>query len=366
MNGNPYSPLKAAHHRHRLDVLKSGGQPVPSQIQLVISDRCNQNCNFCAYRLDGYSSNELFKIIHPDGSVDNNPKRFIPLAKCLEILDDCAEMGVGAVQITGGGEPTVHPDHQEIFDAVVSRGLDFALVTNGWAIRDSILDTLMKATWMRVSVDAGNVKTYATTRHVPESAFAKVLSNIGKIRDVRDKVKSKMILGVGFVVTADNWREIVEGTRQAKDAGADNVRISAMFQPEDEAYFSDFFRQASDLCREAQSMADSGFQVFNNFGDRLDDLKQHSPDYSFCGYQHFSTYIAGTLDVFRCCVQAYNPRGLIGSIKDQRFKDLWESQHKRDDFAAFDARECERCMFNNKNRTINYLLSDEPAHVNFV
>jgi molybdenum cofactor biosynthesis enzyme MoaA len=89
--------------------------------------------------MDGYSSNVLFKVLQPDGTSDNNPKRFIPREKCLEILDDCVEMGVGAVQITGGGEPTVHADHPEIFRAVIDRGLDLALVTNGWAMRESAL-----------------------------------------------------------------------------------------------------------------------------------------------------------------------------------------------------------------------------------
>jgi MoaA/NifB/PqqE/SkfB family radical SAM enzyme len=362
----PYSPLKVFHHQERLSVLRDGGQPAPAQVQLVISDFCNQSCSFCAYRMEGYTANELFKVIREDGTADSNPKRMIPLAKCLEILDDCRDMGVGAVQITGGGEPTAHPDHAAVFAAVLDRGLDLALVTNGVIMRDGIPELLARAKWVRVSIDAGAPETYASVRRVAPSQFEKAWTNVRRLCEARDKAGSGLIVGVGFVVTRENWREVVAAARLARDAGADNLRISAVFQPDDERYFDGFQAEAAALCREAVELSAGRFRVFNNFGERVADLKQHAPDYSFCGYQNFSTYIGADQNVYRCCVTAYNPRGLVGSVKAQRFSELWESQAKHDDFAAFDARGCERCMFNGKNRTIAYALSETPAHVNFV
>ena len=116
MKGSPYSPLKVLHHRDRIDKIKSGVQIVPTQVQLIISDLCNQDCSFCAYRMSGYTSNQLFagdSELAKNGT--NNPKRMIETSKVFEILDDCQEMGVGAIQVTGGGEPTVHPDHIDIW-----------------------------------------------------------------------------------------------------------------------------------------------------------------------------------------------------------------------------------------------------------
>ena len=52
---NPYSSLKMAWHYAR-----EGGLPkAPKQVQMILSDLCNQNCRFCAYRMDGYTSNQL-------------------------------------------------------------------------------------------------------------------------------------------------------------------------------------------------------------------------------------------------------------------------------------------------------------------
>lgn len=362
----PYSALKVIHHPDRLAALRDGGQPAPVQVQLVISDLCNQSCGFCAYRWEGYTSNELFKVLRPDGTANHNPNRMIPYEKVVEILDDCAAMGVKAVQITGGGEPTAHPRHADIFRAVLERGLDLALVTNGVLLRDETIEILTRAKWVRVSIDAGSAEAYARTRRVDRWQFPRVVTKLFQLCARRNAGDSDLVVGVGFVVTKDNWREVVDATKLAKDLDADNIRLSAVFQPDDERYFDGFYDEAAALCREAEKLTDPGFRVFNNFGDRLGDLRQHAPDYERCGYQHFSTYIGGDQSVYRCCVQAYNPRGLIGSLKGQRFRDLWESQAKRDDFAAFDARGCERCMFNGKNRAIAYAAAKEPAHVNFV
>ena len=80
----------------------------------------------------------------------------------------------------------------------------------------------------------------------------------------------------------------------------------------------------------------------------------------------FNTYIGGDLKVYTCCNNAYNETGEIGSIKDKSFKDFWFSEEKQKFFRNFNAKRCERCMFNNKNRFINYALKDNPRHINYV
>ncbi|NLX97355.1 MAG: radical SAM protein [Rhodopirellula sp.] len=383
-----YSPLKIFHHGSRIAELRDGRQPAPVHVQLVVSDLCNQDCRFCAYRMSGYTSNELFAGIDPhSGRATRNPRRLIPLEKCLEVLDDCVELGVRAVQITGGGEPTVHPRHDEIFRAVVDRGLELALVTNGMALRPAIDEILLRARWVRVSLDAGNAASYATIRRTSLSAYHRTLANIRRLVERRvegqesrarkeptprlsgsglSTLDSRLSIGVGFVVTRDNWREVVDAARTVQELGVDSFRISAVFQPEGRRYFDGWHEEARTLCQEAESLATGHFRVFNLFGQRLDDLRQERPDYAFCGYQHFTTYIGADLNVYRCCNTAYSARGRIGSIRDGRFRDLWRSAAKEADFAAFDARDCLRCQFNGKNRMIHYAVDRAPEDVGFV
>ena len=75
-------------------------------------------------------STELFGAVQ-SGGFTHNPNRKIKTEKALEIIDDCAAIGVKAIQFTGGGEPTVHPDHLELFLYAQELGIKTALVTNG-------------------------------------------------------------------------------------------------------------------------------------------------------------------------------------------------------------------------------------------
>jgi MoaA/NifB/PqqE/SkfB family radical SAM enzyme len=350
-----YSPLKVFHHRDRIDTLKRGEQPSPAQVQLIITNRCNQRCRFCAYRMPGYPSNQLFKATDE-----------IPYAKILEILDDAQGMGVGAIQLTGGGEPSIHPEFTQVCQAVIDRGMDLALATNGSVVPDEAIDVLARATWVRVSLDAGRADTYQSLRRVKSEVYVDAWRTIDRLIEAKHRLGGQVVIGIGFVVTRENFREVVTATEMARQHGVDNIRLSAVFQPDGADYFSEIHPEAVELCRAAKSLETDTFRVFNNFDHRFEDLELAHPNYQFCGIQHFDTYIGADLNVYRCCTTAYNRRGLIGSIRERRFRELWESDEKRASFADFDARGCEFCMFNQKNRTIAYAISKNPPHVNFV
>ena len=361
---NPYTPLKVYWHRDRLDAITRGEVPAPTQVQLIISDLCNQDCSFCAYRMSGNLSNELFGVSREDGSVNNNPNRMIPYEKIVEILEDAAKMGVKAIQLTGGGEPTVHPKFEQVVEKCYELGLEVGLVTNGVKLTPKLIDLLAKAVWVRVSVDASNVDSYVSIRRVPVMHYNRVWDNIKALAQRKKETGSNLTIGVGFVVTKENYKEVVSAAMQARNAGADSFRISAVFQPDDEKYFEAFHADAAKLCDAATSLNSASFQVVNMFGDRVSDPVLKYPDYEFCGYQHFNTYIGADLNVYRCCVLAYNTRGIIGSLKEQTLANLWAVDAPKA-FHGFNAGECPRCQFNNKNREIIRALTP-PPHVNFV
>lgn len=360
-----YGASKLIHHTDKFKILSNGGHIAPSQIHFIISDLCNQNCSFCAYRNEGYDSNQLFHVLKDDGSKNNNPNRMIPTEKIIEILDDASRLGTKAIQFTGGGEPTVHPDHALVMRHALDRGLEIALVSNGVNWKEATFAVLKDATWVRVSVDSGTPETYSKVREVSTKHFEKMKENVSRLVEMKKEFDLKLVIGIGYVVTKDNYKEMVEGVALAKKLGVDNVRLSAVFTENDFEYFKDFYEEAAGYSKEAENLTDKNFTVYNNFGSRIADLKQHAPDYQYCGYQRITTYIGGDLNVYRCCVTAYNQQGLLGSIKDRSFMDFWNSNEVREKFENFDARSCSRCMFNNQNRFINYAMEKDPLHVHF-
>lgn len=362
---SPYAQDKAANFPLHIIDLREGRQPYPVHVQLIISDLCSQNCSFCAYRQDGNGSNQLFGVPKADGTKNNNPNRKIPTAKIMEILDDCQAMNVKAVQLTGGGEPTIHPDFKLVAKSVIDRGMELALVTNGVHLDEDATEILMNAAWLRISIDAGTSQSYQRIRRVSQDHWNRAWANIRVLAQRKKEAGSKVYIGVGFVVMKENWKEVCQAAMLARDAGADSFRISAAFLKEGKSYFDGFGEQADELCRKATELATPSFEVVNYFPLRLSDLLG-PPDYHFCGYQHFTTYIGGDLNVYRCCNNAYNTRGYIGSLADQSFKSLWDSQAKKDDFAAFDASGCERCQFNGHNKAIARFIAKPESHECFV
>ena len=79
-------------------------------------------------------------------------------------------------------------------------------------------------------------------------------------------------------------------------------------------------------------------------------------------------YIAADSNVYTCCTLAYNKKGLIGSIKDQTFKQLWESEERKTLYNNHKANIiCNiPCMYKGKNEFIEYVVKKDPKHINFI
>ena len=91
-----YSTLKIFHYQEKLDNLTLDTQEIkpPLHIRIKPTNVCNHNCWYCAYKVDYLQLGQ-----------DMVERDFIAEDKMMEIIDDCAEMGVKAITFSGGGEP---------------------------------------------------------------------------------------------------------------------------------------------------------------------------------------------------------------------------------------------------------------------
>lgn len=378
MKDEAYSHLKALRHLDILQGAKMGTHHRPAHIMFHVTDLCNHACNFCSYRSPGFTNSQTFKEYDPGGKkglrkpgyedFNFNPNRMIPLEKVCEILDDCKAMSVSGVTFTGGGEPTIHPQFAKILEHTISLGLPFSVVTNGSMVKTRGLENLLaQAEWLRFSINAGDAETYAKVHNVPESVFWDALDSVNEVYRAAAAQKSKVVIGVNFVITPDNWRGIVEACRHAKAYGADGFRVTAQYSENGESLFTGFYDEVMRLCEEAKLFETDTFEVITRFGGRVEELKQGSPDYKRCGYQEFTTVIGADLNLYRCVIYAYNDRGAYASIKDQRFKGAWYGKNRPAEFRDFDARGCAVCQYNGINRNLDYALQEkDPKHSEFV
>jgi len=345
-----YTPWKIAHHRELLEHIKQDKPIAPLHVQLVPTNTCPHSCDFCAYRMSGYPSNETF-----------NAKASLSSGELDSIIADCSFMGVKSIELTGGGEPTIHRDFPRLCEVIKRLGMSLGIVSNGTQQSCAVLDGLSHADWVRISIDAGTKETYSSIRRVPQSFHERARVTIRKLTSL----EFKPVIGVSFVITKDNWKEILLACQNAKADGADNIRLGAVFQNEGAKYFSSFQSNAEELCRAAEkTLNDDTFKVVNLFNTRT--LEQQQPDFPSCKYQLLKTYIGADGNVYRCCTLANNNRGLLGSIKDEGFMSLWFSRETQEKLRNLDARKCPACAYNDTNRFINYLTEKKPDHVNFI
>lgn len=344
-----YSPYKIIHHKNILGKLRNKEFLNPVHVQMVITNKCNLNCSFCAYRMDGYSSNEQF-----------NSNDSLSFEKSLQCINDLKSMGTKAIEFTGGGEPTVHPDFTYILQYALEKDFECALVTNGVNISDKMFEQIQHLSWIRISLDAFKKETYSKLKKCTDFTLLRVMSTIQRITKF-----NKPVVGVGFVINKDNWKEVFSAARLARDLGVNNFRISTCFSPEGYSYCDEYREEAIKLCYEVEKLNNDNFKVFNLFNARLKDQFEKVQDYDFCPIKEIHTYIGADYNIYTCCTLAYNKKGLIGSIKDRSLKTVWNQNKKR--YNHNPRIMCKLpCLFKTKNEFINYCIKDNPKHVNFL
>lgn len=361
-----YSPYKIAHHESELRLFRNGQDllVVPTQIQIDPFNPCNHDCPFCVYRYHKDSDiNALF-----------NESDVIPYRKMVEILDSCVSMGIKAIESTGGGESTLHPRILDFFQAALERDLEIGLVTNGcgtnWkANTKTMTELLAHAQWVRFSLDAATPETHRKIHRSKTDDFQLVRQNIQKLVEAKNGQQS-CVVGVSFIVTHDNYHEIIPATELVKSLGADNIRFSAaVFEGLPDGYHTPHHQvviEALDHVKETYT--DDNFAVFT-FGERM-DFRNAFGDYEpgdRCFYSHLNAVIGADLNLYPCCVLKYRPAGLVASLKHQTFEDAWHSYERREYYRKLDiASQCKTCYLKPKNDFIKYLVQPDPPHVNFI
>lgn len=347
-----YAPNKLAAHPEVLADLRAGGDGRLISVHLMPTNRCPHSCAWCSYRLDDNHNSEAF-----------DDTKQIPAEKMLELLADFAVMGVKGVEVTGGGEPLSYKHREELWKALRAHNFDTALVTNGTLLTPS-LALLIGSTnlkWVRVSIDAADPNTYAQARGVKPSEFHRAWKAVELFRS-HGPTNQEFRLGVGFVLSNENWREVYDFVAMAKEHGADNVRLSATFSDKHMSYFwpSVDLKAAEEASIRAQEdFEDDGFTVYNQIPRRLSEIEHPAQDYDRCATKDLLCVVEGEGKVYTCCTFTGSNKGLYGNFltHPRGFRGVWEdnAEWRR----KFNARDYCRvsCLYRERNLAMIDLIA---------
>lgn len=355
--GNIYSKYKIFHYQDKLDSLPRDVTTVkpPIHIRIKPTNACNHNCWYCAYK-----SPEL------QLGQDMVGRDFIPKEKMLEIIEDCVEMGVKAVTFSGGGEPLTYRYIREAVESLIRHKINFASLSNGSRLHGEIAELFAEyASWLRISIDGWSDDSYAKYRGVKVGEFSKVMNNIENFK----KLGGKCLLGISLIIDKDNWIHVRNFVGLLKDIGVNTVKVSPCIVSnngyENDAYHAPFYGAAKELIATTKrELEDPGFEVSDFYHKAETDFTK---DYSWCPMLQMLPVIGADLNIYPCQDKAYNLKdGLLGNIRNQRFKDWWFSD-KNNFFKINPSEACDHhCVANSKNKVILEYLNIDREHLGFV
>lgn len=354
---NKYSNLKIFHYQEKLDSLSQDNPEIkaPIHIRIKPTNVCNHNCWYCAYKVDYLQLGQ-----------DMVEKDYIPELKMMEILEDCKEMGVKAITFSGGGEPFIYRYFNQTIKKLIEYGISFASLTNGANLKGEIAELFAHhATWLRVSMDGWDDESYAKARDVKVGEFSKIIQNMKNF----SALGGKCALGVSFIVDNKNYSHTYEFVKTIKETGASSIKISpcvvSNHSQENDDYHKPLFDEMQKQIKQAKiDFEDSNFEIYDSyhlFGDEIDKK------YEWCPFMQILPVIGADLNIYPCQDKAYNlDNGLVGTIKDKRFKDFW-FRDKNKFFKINPSCDCQnRCVADEKNKMILDYLHVDSKHLGFV
>lgn len=201
----------------------NGKRVIPTHLQLNITNKCNLTCKFCS-------------------CADRDLSLWQTKEHIVSEMIKFKELGGKAVTIAGGGDPTVHPDFDEIIGLIDDIGIKIGLVTNG--IKLIKFTNLHKLTWCRISLSYCNPirkNWLEIIRDIPvDWAFSYVYTgdkdlcqraiteskdmNITHFRVVCDINKLELLPLPKF----DNDEKVIYQSRETYEQGAKKCYISIM------------------------------------------------------------------------------------------------------------------------------------------
>ena len=355
-----YSNLKAFHYPQKLNKIMNGEIVAPIHVRLKPYNICNHQCFYCCYFND--------KVL----GENFNKKSMIPRDKIVEIIDDFADMNVKGVILTGGGEPLIYPYIEETILKILKNKIDLAVITNGSNLKNKNAEMLANAKWVRISMDAADDFTYSEIRKIKKGEFNKVIKNVTNFV----KIKKECKLAIYYNVNHKNYNQVYEFLKIMHDCGVDNVKVteSVMGNSKDDYdYHNTFVKKVREQLNKAiLDFSGNSFEIIDHYNVNpnkdCEEKDLYKKQYSFCPTMFLTMVIGADLGVYSCHDKAYTTKGLLGTIKNQRFKDFWFSDANKNIMKNFNPYLLcnHHCCNNNRNLLLNEFFEIDHHHLSFI
>jgi MoaA/NifB/PqqE/SkfB family radical SAM enzyme len=301
---------KVQWHRDRVEAWLRGERIAPITIDCALTRACGYRCVYCYGQLQANDEKRMTKDV------------------IFRFLDDAAEIGVKAISFVSDGESTCSP---HLYDAVLrgkANGLDMALGTNGFLLKDDRLDDILPAlTYLRFNISAADPARYAGIHGCPESAYHKVIGTIRKAVAIKKEKGLAVTIGLQMVLLPQFADQIIPLAKLGRELGVDYLVIKHCSDDENSSLGVDYekYNDLVDILKLAETYSDDGYLVKAKWSKILSGGKR---SYSRCYGPPFIMQLSGS-GLVAPCGMLFNSKYKkyhIGNIAETSFKELWKSE----------------------------------------
>lgn len=330
---NPQS--KVIYHIDRVRDYFLGKNTAPISIEIDPSNSCNHSCPFCIsghIHLSKFKGTDYFNRVIMEKNI------------LMGLVKDISSMGIKSLAWTGGGEPTLNPHLKDAINFLKSNStIKMGMFTNGTLLsKFNLFETVVTSLeWIRISIDAGNKNSYDNLRVTnKKNNFDTVIANINELILCKKKLNSKITIGVGFVVTEKNYKEIIEFANLFKNIDVDycqykpeiiQIERNGSLNSTKQQISSEFWlNEVIDLLNNASEILGKKFECNSyKLEDLMIDKKNYGRGYKECIGSQFQPCIGADGHVYVCTNHRGHKKYSYGNLNEKKFSEIWSDIKKR-------------------------------------
>ena len=296
----------------------------PLHLQLESTDACNLNCTTCSRDIL-IEKSSLLKTQYWRGIID--------------------EMRPTNINVSGIGEPFLHPDIYEIITYAKTRGAVVNCATNFTRIQGNHRKLVeCGIDQLKVSIDATDPETFRLIRG--EDSWQEIVDNIREVNRWKEKLgKTTPSIRFNFALQRFNYLQCVDLVELAKELGVDGIYyqfLSYVDMEDRKAFLTgdmskdtllDLISESDRRAREygIQTNLDMWHRDFELFWNRMLSLDEFEINNKSCYMPWISTWLGADGWIRPCPIMPWTlDEGRMGHLGEQTFAEIWNGDKYRE------------------------------------
>lgn len=340
-------------------IIKGEPVPFPLFVEIHPSGKCNNNCRWC--RGESGKKTPHFAPSLLDEKV------------LLRLIDELHGLGVKGLLFDGYyGEPLLNPATVSAMRKAIDLEMQVGLGTNGRLLDSSVREVAVYANYVRVSLDVGSNEMYNLLKGTKGKPFNRIIGNLTELAKLKRERKTKVRIGVSFIIQPENVSEIISITEKVKSIGADDIQFKLAMadllgrltrEQVDTAY------QHLETAKTRYSTEKFSVIIMQTKKEAIKEMTTSiSPDYDVCYPHHLMSVIGPEGNVYPCCEHTDRPGESFGNVNKSSFAEIWSGKRKQEVMGSINPSiDCPICSRYNAriNRLLNFLAFEYLKDPNF-